>query len=42
MDGTIMMHLHSPEASEIVRTGRNIDLPAVLSEILAILDSLSK
>ena len=29
---TFMMHLHSPEASETVRTGRNIDLTAVLSE----------
>ena len=27
-----MLHLHSPEASETVRTGRNIDLFAVLGE----------
>ena len=32
-NGTFMLHLHSPEASETVRTGKN----AVLSETQAIL-----
>ena len=37
-----MMHLYSPEASEAVRTGRNIDLSAVLSETRAVLDRYVK
>ena len=37
-----MLHLHSPEASETARTGRNIDLSAVLSETRAILDRYFK
>ena len=41
-NGTIMLHPHNPEASEIVGTGRNIDLSAVLSEPRAILDSYFK
>ena len=40
-NGTFMLHLHSPEASEI-GTGRNIDLSAVLSETRAILDRYFK
>ena len=40
--GTFMLHLHSPEAWETVRTGRNIDLSAVLSETRAILDRYFK
>ena len=28
MNSTFMLHLHSPKASEILRTGRNIDLSA--------------
>ena len=39
---TFMLHLHSPEASETVPTGRNIDLSAVLSETRAILDRYFK
>ena len=41
-NGTFMLHLHSPEASETVRTGRNIDLSALLSETRAILDRYFK
>ena len=41
-NGTFMLHLNSPEASETVRTGRNIDLSAVLSETRAILDRYFK
>ena len=37
-----MLHSHSPEASETVRTGRNVELSAVLSETRAILDRYFK
>ena len=39
---TFMLHLHRPEASETARTGRYIDLSAVLSETRAILDRYFK
>ena len=41
-NGIFMLHLPSPKASETVRTGRNIDLSAVLSETRAILDRCFK
>ena len=41
-NGTFMLHLHRTVASETVRTGRNIDLSAVLSETRAILDRYFK
>ena len=41
-NGNFMLHLHSPEASETVRTDRNIDLSAVLRETRVILDSYFK
>ena len=41
-NGTFMLHLNSPEASETVCTGRNIDLSTVLSETRAILDRYFK
>ena len=37
-----MVPLHSPEVSETVRTGRNIDLSAELSETRAISTDISK